>query len=287
MLACPECPYTTQRSYNMTRHMEKMHPPKPEEELKDEFAECPDCHKIVYKKNLVRHKESCKEEPLKLICGECHRRFANDKTLKQHKDHCSKSSVVNQSVDNHGRIHTQNNHQNNTNNIDNSTNIVLVFPKDDRASGAFDFLIDHIKDKSVKKCMVGNPNDGFRKFMWKVLQNPANRMVKKSCTKSKYCKVHIGNNRWMTRVDQDVLPEVAHHMTTAAIARVAEAEVQPWYDRMRFAAETFLGHVRTINESAPDEIKYVLDQIRCHLVTLAEYEKQGILSEIDNGTESD
>lgn len=286
-MLCKYCPYTTTRSYNMKRHYLHVHneePPSAEEpttELKEDYCECPKCSKVILKKNLSRHQETCKEMEYSQECDVCHRRFANEKTLKQHQPNCSKESVIapSTSVDNHGSIHTQNNNIHNTTNVDNSVhnhNYTLVFPETTAASSVFDFITDHIQDKAIKKCIVGNPEDGFSKFMWKVFQNPLNRIVKKNSLKSKYCKIYIGKGRWATRLDQKVLPEVAHHMTTAAIARVTKAEEQPWYTRIRFAAETFLYHVREINQSAPEDIKTVLDHIRCHLQTLADYDKQGV-----------
>ncbi len=295
MISCDLCDYTTTRSYNFKRHLERMHPDaakptqEPSQALKQEYCQCSDCGKILVKRNMALHQESCKKIPYEAECDDCHRKFINEKSLKQHKQVCQKSIVTQEpngsmttgQNQNHGNINNttnattnNNNHSHNTTNNNTTNNYnVLVFPKErDRAN--FDFIVSHINSRFLRRYVTTGPDEGFRRFMWKILQNPANRMVKKISDKSKYCKVHIGNNRWVKKLDRDVIPEVAHHMTTAAIARYAQAEGEPWYQRLQAATDAFLGHVREVNESTPDEIKSVLHHIREHLEVLYDYEKQ-------------
>lgn len=260
MYKCELCDYTTNRKYNYERHVHTKHlvnipnvietihncedeghncevirhncearRHNCEEEIHNCEAVthkhvCINCGKICASKySLQRHGVSCRENIYTIHCSSCQRTFSSKRTLRNHKKVCKISNKT-QDVEMQGgtTINVSGNH----NTINNTVNQIvnhyqlLVFPED---NDSFDFLIDHIEDKSMRKIINENrPATGFRKFIGEVLQNPANCIVRKSNPNVSHSKIHKGDGKWDYARDKYVYPTIAHHMTTAALSKVQQ-----------------------------------------------------------------
>jgi hypothetical protein len=164
----------------------------------------------------------------------------------------------------HTQANTQNNHCNIGVQQNNTTNNyqILVFPRDGED---FDFITDHIKDTAMQECVTHKrPQIGFNKFMGQVLQNPRNRIVKKNNPNNKFSKIHVGEGKWEFALDQDVIPVVTHHMTTAALQKVSDMKQSLRQKAREFV--TYIDEVNTNDESK--EYGDALDRVKVLLINL-------------------
>lgn len=243
MHRCAHCEYSSNRKYNLVRHM-KVHADVQSEAPTDASTSggntysCESCYKtFTRRQRLVEHEEKCRHVHTPLECPVCHVVCADRFRLSKHKRDCHADGSGTSGNTTINNIGTQNIHNTNiTNNIQ-----LLVFPTEGED---FDFNTKHITPARLL-AMVKNPKPaiGFGKFVGAVLENPVNRFVYKTNPNVNYSKVHTGDGNWEYALDNDVFPEVTHHMTTAALGRLEEDK-----KTLQAYASTFKAHVQEINE---------------------------------------
>ena len=98
------------------------------------------------------------------------------------------------------------------------------------------------------------PKAGFQRFIGSVFEHPENRIVKKTNPNVAYSEIHVGDNEWELAPDREVLPVIAHHMTTAALECLNTFEAS-----VKCMCENFRVFVRRVNED--DESREYTDTI--------------------------
>lgn len=287
MYNCDQCSYTSDRLYNYKRHLASKHAiDDNKSHLLSDECECSECGKILKKENMESHALVCTKTMYEHVCESCQGRFATKKSLYNHERICKKKASTpeantfdiggdgNTVYNSIGSV-TDNRVTNNTTN--NTTNVynLLVYPDTEKDSADFDFVSDHIKDHVMKQVMNQKPVFGFNDFMKKIFANPVNRIVKKTNTNGKFCKVYAGNNEWHTKIDLDVMPTIMFHITTAALYRIAEFKKTPLHKGMADIVSRFLKYVEQINQSdlSEKDFEIAVDRLKSILVTLSELEK--------------
>lgn len=290
MYQCQHCPYTTDRVYNYNRHISSNHvePVKATaSHLESDECECPDCGKTLKSRNLEAHKTLCKKVMYEHQCKSCNRKFSSKTAMYNHVHVCKKKDVPVPStsaapaasiVGDSNTVYNGCNVTNNDNSVTNNTTNVyqlLVYPANEKESQNFDFVSDHIKDHTMKQLINQKPVYSFEDFMKKIFSNPVNKIVKKTNTNSKFCKVHMGDEEWHTKIDIDVMPVILFHMTTAALYRIAEFKKSPLHRGMADVLDKFIKYVEEINQTdmSEKEFENAVDRLKSILVTISELEK--------------
>jgi hypothetical protein len=260
---CSQCSYTTKRKYNFIRHIRTVHNIQETVDLQNVddlyknvddnsknidvdlqnvdvlyknvdalLNKCSKCNKCLSTKYyLKKHMESCsnKENPLK--CTECHKIFSSRSGLSHHKKVCKgfplvipdKSKEL-QNIPIQANNMIQQNAQT-INNVTNNVNItVLTCPQSVEEN--FKFNCDNITPEVLMNILKYSNNSfiRFNKFISKLLENPVNRVIRKTNPKDNHSLIHVGNNKWDYAHDKDMYPIITHHMTTAALDKTIEME---------------------------------------------------------------
>jgi len=177
---------------------------------------CTKCDKTLSNpQNYKRHVSICqgKKDPLK--CQYCFKVFTRSQSKYKHIKICKekqKSALVVHSQSNIGtNIETQNNNINNG--TINNNNVTLIVYN----HGASDsFKTDHITYRELKdtlKIMSRDVNDEkkvsvLEQYMRHILANPDNRCIKKTNIRDVYSKIHVGDNKWISKSDRDIYPKL-------------------------------------------------------------------------------
>lgn len=228
--------------------------------------QCSTCNRYFScKKTLSKH--VCKNKLYHIQCSSCNQYFSSKESLCNHKKCCkSHALTLEGGVTNNINQNTIN-HSFNNNNITNNniTNNLLVFPSNDQD---FDFATDHIQDASMREFITHKkPALGFKRFMGKVFENPTNRIVQKTNVKDRFNKIHIGNGEWELDTDANVMPTMAHHMTTAALQKMDDLKKRKVLDDIRGKAKEFIKYIDEVNTNDEcDDYKDLLDNIKVILV---------------------
>jgi len=177
-----------------------------------------------YKYNLVRHNKKPCIDILK--CPKCHKLFTSKQGKRNHIKNVQCTAVIpydETSKDHPTVIQNQTNNyiQNQTNQINNSTNTInvniVVFNPED-VTKITPFLTNHINMKLITDAIKNNDNpDIFIKYTEELFKKPENRCIKKTNLRSSHSSVHVGNNKWKIKPDALVYPKVVSD--TAALAQ--------------------------------------------------------------------
>lgn len=227
--------------------------------------------------SLMRHVSACKGTPHSLQCEKCHKGFTTRSALSRHRQMCkdevsacralSTTSEGNMNQSGNTSIVNSNSHNVTNNNIsqtnidtfnnnvnNNITTNILKFPEDGKE---FDFFIDKIS-KGVMKTIANSykPAIGFNKFVGKVLEDPKNRIVKKTNPNVCHSMIHTDDG-WELAHDDDVYPLLTFHMTTAALAKCEDVkDLKNLYNQL----DEFRTFVEDVNQSYDDPDKHTIIQ---------------------------
>ena len=237
---------------------------------------------------LVKHMENCKGIKDRLSCEYCFLDFKHERSRFKHYKIClakkeiDSKSLVPSSTNNPSNTSqkpisssqvasTINNVGGNQNNTQNNIVNILTFPQ--AGDKNFDFMCDQITKATMKALLntSSTPFIGFNNFVGKVMENPQNRIVHKTNPNSIYSKIHVGEGKWEFAHDDDVLPIITHHMTTAALSKVNEIkEDMKLVKELYLKLEPFKNHVTNVNEMDYESSEYrnILQRIKLILVNL-------------------
>ena len=191
------------------------------------IIQCEKCLKILSTKPILkRHMKICKGITTPYECHICHEIFKNAYSKSRHLKKCTsqalilsppqetsttesvstpKISHINNSTVNTG---TMNSHNNNTvNNI-----IIACNPG---SGDMIEFITNHITNPELKELIAPIINsqrctpEMVETYTRHLLTNPENRCIEKTNLRSIHSKVHVGNNKWQTKHDKEVLPYYA------------------------------------------------------------------------------
>ena len=284
--SCTQCDYTTERSFNLKRHIQTRHTSNlhnlsrelhnsspnlqnssPNLQNSSPTYHCdgksvPTCLKCnrTFSRNscLTIHIETCDGTP-KGCCNKCKKFFPTRNTLFKHRSSCqgihpeesTPSTMITHNTINNTIINNTNitNITNNNTTINNVTCNILVFPKDDMSRSNFDFITEHISQNVIKRIERMRPvRVGFQNFMVRVFERPENRIVKKTNPNVCYSEIHVGNNKWELAHDDDVFPNITYLMTTAALERFDQFHIQQDSNSRKYICE--------VNEEDDESKKY-------------------------------
>jgi len=230
---CSQCSYTTKRKYNFVRHIRTVHNIHEPVDLQNvdvfyknvdddsknvdvdpqnvdvfyknvdvQLNKCSKCNKCLSTKYyLKKHMENCNNKDNPLQCTECHKAFSSSSGLSHHKKVCKGfPMVVPDKANELQNIPIQNMIQQNAqtiNNVTNNVNItVLTCPQS--VEEDFKFNCDNITPDVIMNILKYSSNSfiRFNKFVSKLLENPVNRVIRKTNPKDNHSLIHVGNNKW-------------------------------------------------------------------------------------------
>ena len=302
---CSLCNYDSNKKFNLDRHIRNVHENNniiitqnvdsdaqnvdsiaqnvDSDEQNKNILRCKCCYKVFVRKYcLDRHSNTCKKIINPLQCELCHVVFSSRSSLAHHRKRCSYTKETTSSVNNlnddktngktivnandSSHVDIKNINNNVNNNVNNNIINILNFPEDGED---FDFIIDKINKSQMKAFITQNkPAIGFNKFANAVWDNPANRCVIKTNANVKYSKVHKGNQEWDLQLDEDVMPLLTHHMTSAALQKVEQfkKDFKVIYDKMTQFRE-YVDDINTNDESP--EYQRAINRLKLMLVNLS------------------
>jgi len=188
-LACEYCDYKSNRAYNIVRHKALKHG---NTSLKATEPMLPQkkCHACKFCKATFNHSSS---------------KCRHMKVCSAKPEHAG--GTTNITVNNTNTVNSNNNTVNNTtsNTTNNTINVIVFDPNE------MQLLNDHIDVAELRKIMLVNGHDHrdvMRKFGRAILRRPENRCVKKINLRQAHSQVHVGNNKWESRLDADIYPKL-------------------------------------------------------------------------------
>jgi hypothetical protein len=105
-----------------------------------------------------------------------------------------------------------------------------------------------------------------------MMDNPQNRIIKKSNPNTSYSLIHVGNDEWDYGLDKDVYKIFTHHATVAALDKIREVKkdvelVKELYHNLR----SFEKYVKDVNEMDYESSEYaeILQRIKLIVINLS------------------
>ena len=239
---CSLCLYKTDIKFNFNRHMVLKHTKNEDKKVGDYCKnvddycnkvvdccrkvddcckevdcdnKCIKCNKILSSKYyLQKHLIICKGVSNPLECHLCHKIYS-DKTSKSHHLKICKGKIsselilttnnINSNNVNNNTITTTNNINNGTINTTNITNIIIFDPSNTNGTT---LKTDHIDLDFISSLLKKKENDALFLYIKKMLDNPANRCIRKTNLRSIFSEIHVGNNKWDSCYDKDIYPKI-------------------------------------------------------------------------------
>uniref|UniRef100_A0A6C0CS20 C2H2-type domain-containing protein n=1 Tax=viral metagenome TaxID=1070528 RepID=A0A6C0CS20_9ZZZZ len=242
-------------------------------EVDQKEFKCESCYKSFSRKyNLDRHIPNCNRRQTPYQCTSCLKSFTCSSGLSQHKHFCKGYPLIdlNKSSntvlpfgstqvngENVQMIQQQQNAEtinNTTNNITNNTVNITILKCPESREEKFDFDCTNISYEDLM-ALLQKSKDAFirfNNFVGKVLENPKNRVVRKTSPKDSHCLVHRGDDIWELAHDDDTFPIITHHMTTAVLGKTNGLTK----NQKNYYTDSFQGQVQDINEMDYDSSKY-------------------------------
>ena len=190
------------------------------------------------------------------------------KNNEEHKDNEAKDINIEQQ-----RADTINNNVNSHNTTNNTiNNYILQFPED--GDNKFEFSIEHITDAVMTKLLnkVQHPQFKFNNFLDKLMDEPKNRIIKKSSPNTSYSQIHKGDGNWELGYDKDIYKTLTHHVTVAASEKIDDIQkdvklVKELYHNLK----NFEHYVKEVNEMDYDSNKYndITSRIKLIIINLS------------------
>jgi hypothetical protein len=248
---------------------------------------CNKCNKEFTRKwGLKKHIECCKGIVDKYSCEYCNKKFKYTTTKYKHYKICkvkkeidSKALITTDSISQDNQSHN-NVSQQIANTINNTTienqniqNNITVFAFPDIDSN-FEFNCEKITNSRMKKIIkrVQEPQFKFNNFVGDMMDNPQNRIIKKSNPNTSYSLIHVGNDEWDYGLDKDVYKIFTHHATVAALDKIREVKkdvelVKELYHNLR----SFEKYVKDVNEMDYESSEYaeILQRIKLIVINLS------------------
>jgi hypothetical protein len=167
--------------------------------------QCDKCDKIITRKyNLCKHMDKCKGKINKLECQICNKILSSKESKYRHQKICKeKHNYKNINKDYKEEIKNITNISicNITNNIDN----LIVFPSGD----IDDFISNKVFENKIKNILKLPDNysivANYNKELFSIKEN---QCIKKTNLKSQHSQVHIGDNKWESRLDKEIYPKM-------------------------------------------------------------------------------
>ena len=256
---------------------------------------CNNCNKTFARKwNLKEHHKRCKGI-VSLACEYCKKVLSCTKSKNRHLKTCKikkeidSRALSNKYNDDNSNIQNDNNsssisqqtadtinnniQQNNTtNNTTINNNYVLTFP--DNGDNKFEFNIDHITNTIMKNLLkkVQDPYYKFNNFFDKLMDEPSNRIIKKTSPNTSYSQIHKGDGNWELGYDKDIYKTLTHHVTVAAFDKIdnikkdVKLAKELYHNLMNFAT-----YVEQVNEMDYDSSDYndITSRIKLIIINLS------------------
>ena len=246
---------------------------------------CSKCNKVFARKwNLTKHTEKCKGVIDRYSCEYCKKQFTHGNSRYKHILNCKTKKKIDAKAlikDNEAkdinieqqRADTINNNVNSHNTTNNTiNNYILQFPED--GDNKFEFSIEHITDAVMTKLLnkVQHPQFKFNNFLDKLMDEPKNRIIKKSSPNTSYSQIHKGDGNWELGYDKDIYRTFTHHVTVAASEKIDDIQkdvklVKELYHNLK----NFEHYVKEVNEMDYDSNKYndITSRIKLIIINLS------------------
>ena len=238
--------------------------------------------------NLKRHINHCRGDLDNNECNFCHKIFSSRQSLCNHNKICN-VGLDEQHIDN-GHLqpysvvseptqpsHVTNSVQNantiqNAQSIQNNTTInILTFP-DSIEDDSFNFNTSHITTKHLRRITRNvRPEISFSKFAVLTLEQPENRMVRKTGPNVNYSMVHVGNGIWELIIDEYIYPTIIHFLTCGALKII---EDNPELRNLIEPFRSFVDHINTDNESS--QYKHAEANVKLLVINLTKRKQETV-----------
>ena len=257
---CTKCNKSFSRNWTLKNHIPKC------KGVIDIYS-CEYCHKkFTHRDSRYKHLKTCKTK--KEIDSRALINKSDNNSYSKNEN--NSSSIYQQTADT-----INNNTTNNTTNTTNTTinnNYVLTFP--DNGDNNFEFNIDHITNTIMKNLLkkVQDPYYKFNNFFDKLMDEPSNRIIKKSSPNTSYSQIHKGDGNWELGYDKDIYKTLTHHVTVAAFDKIdnikkdVKLAKELYHNLMNFAT-----YVEQVNEMDYDSSEYndITSRIKLIIINLS------------------
>jgi hypothetical protein len=239
MFECLECPYNTEKKYNLERHIISKHK-KGAPNLNNSTPnlnnstlnlnnstlnlnnstlnlnspnQCEQCHKIFTTKgSLTRHLLICKGPIInEKLCEHCNKILASKQSKTRHILTCKEKALT--VINNDNSINNNDNSITNiNNNITNNNNTIIynIITFSENPRKPTQFIKDNMTYRKISDIINssgGNDIQIFEKMYRLVLDNPSNRCIIKKNMKLKFSKAFTGKG-WIQKSDKQLYPKL-------------------------------------------------------------------------------
>jgi hypothetical protein len=209
---CSFCEYSTERLYNLKRHVGVMHSKENEEKKsassdgKSKKYQCTKCNKGYDKPSLLKkHEEVCSGPKSSMTCPNCSMVFDTRQAKYKHKFKCENTQTITNNTNNitNNNQQTNSHNTNTTNNNVNSHNNYHVhihmhnFGEENR---------EHLQVDFIKQCFALGPH-GVSPMIDKIFfdkEHPENHNVKLISLKHSLCEV-FKDHEWVPHGLKDII----------------------------------------------------------------------------------
>lgn len=254
---CSICDHSVSSSRNLRRHLLSLHGVHCANEIDEPLKvakkvyPCHYCNKsFATQKYRTKHSDVCKHTNKEITiyphtCPKCNKCFKNARSIYSHSKICkggnplaAGSSIVADQVantihntNNTNNIDTQNNIQNQTNN----NNIIIVYNANE-----IDFKKDHIdQDAFIQRILEMIRPEVNRNIVLdygrEILNRPDNKCIQKHSLHDGHSSVHVGKNKWNTKLDKTIYPKLACNLANDLSEMVysnRDKIPRQWFGRM-------------------------------------------------------
>ena len=299
---CKYCEYKSSKKCNVDRHCISKHSNEVLQDLKmstiaqnvsmgaqnvSDGIVCSGCRKLFRNKStLVRHMSSCKGNLSRNECYFCHKIYKHRQSLYNHNKVCN-AGLNQQNNDSPSQpylvseltqpSHVTNSVQNantiqNAQSIQNNTTInILTFPESIE-DDSFNFNTSHITTKHLRRITRNvRPEISFSKFAVLTLEQPEDRMVRKTGPNVNYSMVHVGNGIWELIIDEYIYPTIIHFLTCGALKII---EDNPELRNLIEPFRSFVDHINTDNESS--QYKHAEANVKLLVINLTKRKEETV-----------
>jgi hypothetical protein len=274
---CKQCEHIASSYYYLKKHILSEH-------LTENQYTCEKCNKsLSSKQKLDNHLRHC-NGVLSLQCPYCKKEFKHRNSKCRHLKKCSQKVQTNNIASQTDIVNnvTINNNCNNTtnnitNNITNTQNITIKFEVANNKE--CEFISSHITAEDIKN-IIDNYYDLGNKYLHldilnmynnKLFDIPQNRCIKKTNSRSKYSKIHMGDNKWNFVIDRNVYDKLVMDTSKNFIHKLDETEnsiksksefLKKLYF-LRGKTDPFTGRIYEDEKELTEELNIAKNNIKC------------------------